>query len=248
MNGHVHLVQRHHPAPTRHVLVPDLERAMVVLAECEPGTARVVAGGTDLLLELTRGGRTGIDTLVDVSRLPGSITSSDGTLHLGPMTTHNDVIASAMAVDGVLPLAQACWELGSPQLRNRATVAGNVVTASPANDTISPLLALGAWVTLSSTRGDRNVPIDEFITGFRTTALAADEVVSDIAVPVLGADERGLFVKLGNRVAQAISVVHLAAVVDLDEGGAVRSARIAVGSVAPTVVVVPGIDQLLVGR
>ena len=132
------------------------------------------------------------------------------------------------------PLAQAAREIGSPALRNRATVAGNIVTASPANDTLSALLALDATVTLRSVRGARTLPVSEFVTGMRTTALAADELVVDIAIPVTG--HAGVFVKLGNRRAQAISIVHVTAVVDLD--GGVVTARLAAGSVAPTIVMV----------
>ena len=89
--------------------------------------------------------------------------------------------------------------IGVPQLRNRATVAGNVITASPANDTISPLLALGADIHVASSTGRRTVPIAEFINGFRTTVLAPDELVTGISVRALTDQQRGVFVKAGLR-------------------------------------------------
>ncbi|MEL7158465.1 MAG: FAD binding domain-containing protein, partial [Actinomycetota bacterium] len=180
--------------------------------------ARVVAGATDLLLELDRGARPDVDVLVDLQRIDGLADIErlpDGRVALGALVTHNDVVAYDRTDPGLRPLAQACWEVGSPQLRNRATVVGNLVTASPANDTISALLALGADITLASARGTRTLPIDEFITGFRTTALAPDELVTGVTVNALRPDQRGLFVKLGLRRAQAISVVHQTLVVTL---------------------------------
>jgi carbon-monoxide dehydrogenase medium subunit len=224
-----------------------LEEALALLARYRD-EARVVAGGTDVVVELSHGQRP-TATLIDISRLDDLryLRLEGDELRLGGLTTHNDVVAAPICVERALPLAQACWEVGAPQLRARATVAGNVVTASPANDTISALLALDAALVLVSVTGERVVPLREFFTGVRRTVLRTDELVREIRVPALGEGQRGLFLKLGLRRAQAISVIHLAMVLSF-EGEVVREARIALGCLAPTVVRATHTEAELVGQ
>ncbi len=244
----MHHVQQRGTRIARYEIAATVDHTLGLLAE-HGERARVVAGATDLMIELDRGARAGIDILVDLTRIPelAGIAIRDNTLHLGALVTHAQVVASDDIVRHALPLAQASAEIGSPQLRNRATVAGNLVTASPANDTISALMALDASVEIRSRRGERRVALTDFYPGFRQTVLAPDELVTRIVVPVVDG-RRGIFVKLGNRRAQAISVVHLAAVVDTDPDGVVTAARLAVGSVAPTVVLLAEPAALLVGE
>ena len=214
-----------------------IEQVIQILGD-KKERARVVAGGTDLILELERGVRKGIETLVDVTRIPklDQITiDEDDIIHLGALVTHNDCAGSKLIRTRAYPLARAAWEVGAPQIRNRGTVAGNLITASPANDTITPLMALGASVTLVSTRGERTIPLSEFYTGVRKNVMQADEMLVDISFPALTETQRGTFIKLALRRAQAISLVNAAIILNLKED-TVKSAVITLGAVTPIII------------
>ena len=222
---------------------------VIDLLDVHRGHARVVAGATDLILELERGLRPGITTLIDISRLAGldEIRSDDeGRIHLGCLVTHNQVAASRLIVERAFTLARACWEVGAPQIRNRGTVAGNLITASPANDSITPLMALRAEVTLRSKSGERRVPLSAFYTGVRRTVLREDELLTSISFPA-PTGLRSAFYKLALRRAQAISVVNVAVVLKMD-GPRVGRASITLGAVAPTIIHAPEAEAALTGR
>ncbi len=212
--------------------------------------ARITAGATDLILEMERGVRPGIETIIDISRVEGfsRITlDQDSAIHLGPMVTHTQVVASPLLREKALPLVQACWAVGSPQIRNRSTVAGNLVTASPANDTIAPLMALGAKLILRSRHGERTVSLDDFYTGVRRTIMQPEEMIADIFFPSMEAADHGIFIKHALRRAQAISLFNAAVILRLD-GGTIRSAAVTLGAVAPTIIHAQEAEKWLIGR
>ncbi len=243
----MHEVQLRGTRARRHLVAETIGEAVDMLATEGP-RARVIAGGTDLLLEMERRQRPGVDTLIDITGIPGlaGIDLRDDRIHIGALTTHNQVVASDLAWERLTPLAQACHEVASPQLRNQATVVGNLVTASPANDTITPLRALGTTVHVESTDGARSIELSDLHTGVRETTLRPGELVTGLTVDPLSSNQRAVYVKAGLRAAQAISVVHLAILLEFmrDE---ITDARILLGSVAPTIVDSPEAEAMLVG-
>ncbi|PKO00689.1 MAG: hypothetical protein CVU42_02350 [Chloroflexi bacterium HGW-Chloroflexi-4] len=200
-------------------------------------SARILAGGTDLVLEMERGMHSGIKEIVDISRVSGldEIWMDDQLyIHIGPTATHSACLKSPLIQDFAQCLYQACEQVGSPQIRNRGTVAGNIATASPANDTISALLALDAKIELSSSNGKRIIEIDKFFMGVRKTAIMKNEIITDIYFKSLKKNEYSCFIKVGLRNAQAISILNCAVLIGL-EGNKITKARIALGAVGPTV-------------
>ena len=243
------------PFPTNLIMwneylnVTSVDEALHALAE-KGERARIVAGATDLILELERGVRKGIETLIDVTRIPNLDQISideDEVIHLGPMVTHNHCVESRLIRARAYPLARAAWEVGAPQIRNRGTIAGNLITASPANDTITPLMALNASVTLQSRRGLRTVPLQDFYRGVRKTVMEADEMMVDISFPAMMPTARGTFIKLALRRAQAISIVDVAVILDV-EAGTIKASSITLGAVAPVIIHAPDAENYLIGK
>jgi xanthine dehydrogenase iron-sulfur cluster and FAD-binding subunit A len=226
-----------------------IEEALALLQNLGPH-ARIIAGGTDLFIEM-RNGRQSPEALIDITRIPNLDEinyDGDGKVRLGPTVTHNQAAGSEFLKERVFPLVQACWNIGSPMVRNRGTIAGNIITASPANDSIPPLLALDAVIELSSaSRGFRTVPLSKFIDGVRKTVMFPDEMLTGISFKPLKPTERGVFIKLGLRKAVAISLVNAAVIIEFD-GSKIKNARLAAGSVAPVVIRNPEAETYLVGK
>ena len=232
-----------------YILAESIEQAIEVLSEAGE-SGRIIAGGTDLILELERGLRKGISTIIDITKIPyldEIFEDDEGIIHIGPLVTHNHVVASSLIRDKAFALLQASWEVGSPQIRNRGTIAGNLITASPANDTISPLMALDAKVTLESNRGKRIIHLADFYTGVRKTVMEADEILTDIFFDGPGETHHSFFIKTALRKAQAISVINVSVLLKLDEGS-VDDARITLGAAAPTIIHAEPAEEYLIGQ
>jgi len=213
--------------------------------------ARIIAGGTDLLIELRRQERQ-TRVLIDITRI-GRLDQigldEDELIHIGPTVTHNLAAASDLLVERGFPLAMACWKVGTPQVRNRGTIVGNLVTASPANQAITALCALDARLTLRSIRGERTLSCADFYQGVRQTKLAPDEMVTDVTFPALASNQDGAFLKLGLRQANTIAVVNTAATLTFDsDKETITQARITLGSVAPTIIRAPEAERALIGK
>jgi len=224
------------------------EQVLSLLAE-KGADARIIAGGTDLIIELEQGLHGPVGTLIDISRVEelSQITLEGDLIRLGAGVTHNQCLADPSIRKFALPLALACWEVGAPQIRNTGTIVGNLVTASPANDTIVPLYALQARLVIQSLRGEREIGLKEFYTGVRAHILQPDELVTAVLIPKMGPDQRGVFLKLGLRKAQAISLVTMAGVVT-QEGDQITDAKITLGAVAPTIIHAESAENFLLGK
>lgn len=226
-----------------------IEQVLNILAD-KKNQARIIAGGTDLVLEIRQGNHQEIQTLIDISRIKEySCITLDGEdrIHLGPAVTHNQCVASDLIRNHALPLALAAWEIGAPQVRNIGTIVGNLVTASPANDTIVPLIALDAELVLQSLEGQRIVSLKDFYTGVRKHVLRSNEIVQDVIFPKMGSNQRGVYLKLGLRKAQAISLVNMSVILTIDSN-LISDARITLGAVAPTIIHAEKAEEYLIGK
>lgn len=225
------------------------EEAAALLAK-SPQTTRIIAGGTDLLVEKRNGLRGDITTLVDISRIPGTgkiWLDEQGVIHLDACVTHSDVVMSPILQEYAPLLVQACHSVGSPQIRNRGTIVGNIVTASPANDTITPLVALDAQIHLLSVRGQHSVPLNQFYKGVRRTVMENDELVIGISFHGLPSSARSIFLKHALRNAQAISLLNCALIMDVIEDE-IRNAVITLGAVAPVIIHAESAQTALKGK
>ena len=219
-----------------------LAEAYAALAAADPAAPlRPMAGGTDLLVALT--GELGEPpaAVLDLWAIDGlrGIVIDGGALSLGALTTYAEIRRSPLCREQVPALAEAAATIGAAQIQQRGTLGGNIANASPAGDTLPVLLASDATFVLGSTRGEREVTAADFWTGYRQTALAPDELVVRISIPI-GPDREMRFRKVGTRRAQSTSKVVMAVAWRAAANGTAgspsvwRDVRVALGSVAAT--------------
>lgn len=210
------------------------------------GNVRIIAGCTDYFPML--GDRRPAENLLDITalrELRGISKGADGW-SIGAATTWSD-IAGANLPAGFDALKGAAREVGSVQIQNAATVAGNLCNASPAADGVPPLLTLDARLELRSLNGRRMVALVDFITGVRKIDLRADELVCEIHLPAWPENAGSHFVKLGARSQMVISIAMVSALVALDDTGRIETARVAVGACSAVARRLGGLEAALVG-
>jgi len=231
-------------------LMPESVEALMAALDAAQGQTKIIAGGTDLMVEIRNGKWPELGTVLDISRLPGldQIWKDDrDVIHIGALVTHSDVLQSPILREFANPLVQACYRVASPQLRNRATVIGNLVTASPANDTITPLMAMDAALVLASNHGERTVALKDFYLGVRKTVLTPNEFVKEVNFPALKPSQQGSFMKQALRRTQAIAVLNCCVLLEM-ENKQIQRAVITMGSVAPTIIHGVEAETFLVGK
>jgi N-methylhydantoinase B len=233
------MVAYHRPA--------SLDEALAIRAA---GPVTVLAGGTDVYP--AKAARVGWGDMrhadvLDISAVPDlrGITEDAAGWRIGALTTWSDLIRAELPAlfDG---LKVAAREVGGVQIQNRGTLAGNICTASPAGDGAPNLLALEAGIELSSRHGRRVVPMAAFIDDYRHTACRADEIVTAILVPKRSSAARSHFLKLGARKYLVISIVMVAGVIEMDAGGRIAAARLAIGSCSAIPQRLSALEALLV--
>ncbi len=213
------------------------------------GEASFLAGGTDLIVQIERG-RVAPRHVIGLGRVPGLAgIEVNGRITLGARVTHRAIEQTPALAGPLRCLVEGAEVIGGHQVRNVATIGGNLVNASPAADLVPCLLALDGVVTLMGPGGEREVPIERFLLGPNRTARRPDELVTRVDLPALPPRAATAFLKAGRRRAMEISVVCVAARLDLDATlERCLEARVVLGAVAPTAVRAHAAERLLEGQ
>jgi len=215
---------------------PNLAEAIALLQKYD-GKAKILAGGTDLLIRI-RDRAIHPQVVIDLKQIPqlyGIHYEQDKGLRLGPLTLIRDIETSKIIREKFGVLSQAAETLGSVQVRNKATVGGNLCNAAPSADMAPPLIGLDAEVKIAGRGKDKTLPLEAFFRGPGETALGPDEILIEISVPNMAPHSYGVYLKHGRRKALDLAVVGVASVLTMDSTlSKCEDIRIVLGAVAPT--------------
>ena len=233
------------PLPKFEYMAPSSLNEVFNLLKDYQSRARLLAGGTDLLPKMKKRAAAA-DLLIDLNKISelSFIETRGDRLHIGGLARLSEIKESPMVREKARALVQAIGLMASPAIRNRATMAGNLCSASPAADTAPPLLVLDASVRLRSARGERMIPLSDFFLGPEKTVMRPDEMLTEVIIPIQ--EGTSAFMKLGRRKAFTLSIVSAAAYARVS-GGKFAEVRLALGAVAPTPIRGPKVGEALRG-
>ncbi len=200
------------------------------------GKAKLIAGGTDLVIGL-RNGDQNPPVIIDVTRIEKlrKIEEKNGTICIGAAVTHSEIASSPLINKYAKVLSDAASGIGSPQIRNLGTIGGNVVNASPAADTLPPLMVLNAMGLVMSKEGEKQVPLYQLFEGPYETSLKSHELLVQVTFQKLSSSMKSSFIRLARRDAMAIARMSVAIVLEMEKRKKqIREIRIAAGSITPT--------------
>lgn len=214
--------------------------------------ARLFAGGTDLMVEFRADDQKlkDVELVIDISQLSElKIIESDGDLiSIGSALTFTEIINNSVLEKYAPFFTESCRTVGSPQIRNTGTIGGNIGTASPASDSVPPLVAMNSKLTLVSTEGTRMILLSDFIEGAGRTSIQPDEIIRSIQFKKLKPESGFSFVKLGRRKTLAIARMNVAAYVEVGIDGTVKDIRIVPGSATPVTKRITEAENMLLGK
>jgi len=227
----------------------NLSEALNLLHE-RSDTVKLIAGGTDAIIQL-KDRTLQTKELLDISRLDELryIRREASTIRVGALSTYSDIAESSLLNQSCHVLVEASKMIGSLQIQNRATIGGNLANASPAGDTIPPLYALAATITVQNQNGTRHIPIERFFLGYRKIDLRPDELITEISFDTVERPSDTAFLKLGLREGHFISIANIALWVQWSPGETrISDMRVALGAVAPVVIRARKCEEFLRNR
>ncbi len=228
--------------------VSSIEQVLALL-EKHKGKAKIIAGGTDIIIHL-REEKISPEILIDISKIEKlkKIECEGNRIKIGSAVTYTQIVEDKLFRDNLYGLYKSCKMVGSPQIRNKGTIGGNVANASPAADSIPPLIALGSELKIASTRGERSVNVEDYFSNNAVYGLKENELLIGIEFDKIKENEILSFSKLGLRKALAISRITLSMLIGLDNEQRIENIRVASGSIGKYPMREIDVEKALLGR